>query len=299
MRNQLLLLFFIFISVCLQGVAQPARQLVQVVVSPDKSDWTYKTGEQAQFEIMVLKNNVPLDAIEVKYRINPEKMDAWEEKTIKLKNGKATVKAKRFKEPGFLQCTASVVVDGKTYSSYATAAFSPEKIQPTTTLPKDFEQFWDNGKAELAKVPINPVLTLMPERCTDKVDVYHVSIDNIKGKIYGILSKPKAEGKYPAILHVPGAGIRPYSGDPWNAQYGAITFQIGIHGIPVNLDQRVYDNLSAGALNGYQIANLDDKDNYYYKRVYLGCVRAVDFIASLDCFNGKDIAVTGDRKSVV
>ena len=293
MKNRLFLFCFLTLSTCFQGFAQPARELVQVIVTPDKSDWTYERGEQAQFQIMVLKNNVPLDGINVKYRINPEKMDAWEEKTVTLKKGVATIKTKQFSEPGFLQCHASVEVDGKTYSSYATAAFSPEQIEPTTTLPPDFEQFWEEAKSELAKIPVKPLLTRLPERCTDKVDVYHVSIDNIKGKIYGILCKPKAEGKYAAILHVPGAGIRPYYGDIWSAEKGIITFQIGIHGIPVNLDQSIYDNLRTGALNGYQIANLDDKDNYYYKRVYLGCVRAVDFIESLDCFNGRDIAVTG------
>lgn len=293
MKNRLFLFSFFVLATCLQAFSQPARQLVQVIVTPDKSDWTYKKGEQAQFQIMVLKNNVPLEGIDVKYRIGPELMDPWEEKTVTLKKGVATVKAKKFNEPGFLRCTASVEVDGKTYSSYATAGFSPEQIKPTTTLPSDFEQFWDGAKAELAKIPMKPVLTLMPERCTEKVDVYHVSIDNIKGKVYGILCKPKAEGKYPAILHVPGAGIRPYYGDIWSAEKGIITFQIGIHGIPVNLNQSVYDDLRAGALNGYQVANMDDKDNYYYKRVYLGCVRAVDFIESLDCFNGQDIAVTG------
>lgn len=293
MKNRLFLLSVFMLSVCVQVWSQPARQLVQVIVSPDKSDWTYEKGERAEFQITVLKNNVPLEGVNVKYSIGPELMNAWEEKTVPLKNGVISVKAKPFKEAGFLRCSASVVVDGKTYSSYATAGFSPSEIKPTTTLPADFQEFWEAGKGELAKIPVNPVLTLMPERCTEIVDVYHVSIDNIKGKIYGILCRPKAEGKYPAILHVPGAGIRPYTGDIWSAEKGMITFQIGIHGIPVNLPQNVYDNLSRGALNGYQTANMDSKDNYYYKRVYLGCVRAVDFIESLDCFNGQDIAVTG------
>jgi cephalosporin-C deacetylase len=276
-----------------QTAGQPARQLVQVIVTPDRADWTYDKGDRAEFQITVLQNNVPLEGIEVNYRINPEKVEVWEEGTVTLKKGVASVKANRFRDAGFLRCHASVEVDGKTYSSYATAGFSPNEIEPTTTLPPDFELFWKEAKAELAKVPVNPVVTLMPERCTDKVDVYHVRLDNIKGKIYGILCKPKAEGKYPAILHVPGAGIRPYYGDVGNAEKGIITFQMGIHGIPVNLDQGVYDDLRTGALDGYWRANLDDKDNYYFKRVYLGCVRAVDFIESLDNFNGQDIAVTG------
>ena len=273
--------------------AQPRRELVKVLVTPDHSDWTYELGEQAEFSITVLKNNVPMDGIEISYVIQPELVEAWDTGTLILKKGSASIKADKFKEPGFLRCTATVEVDGKEYSSYATAGFAPEEIEPTTTLPEDFEAFWTRGKEDLSKVPVNPVLTLMPERCTDKADVYHVQIDNIQGKIYGILCTPKKEGKYPAILHVPGAGIRPYYGDVREAEKGFVSFTIGIHGIPVNLDQSVYNNLMQGALNSYWTTNLDDKDKAYYKRVYLGCVRAVDFIETLECFNGEDIGVTG------
>ncbi len=290
LQKSIFLIFLILASVL---NAQPRKEYVQVLVSPNHSDWTYETGDRAEFTVSVLKNSVPLENIEVNYRLQPEKVDVWEEGTVKLKDGKATIKAKKFKDPGFLRCHATVTVDGKTYTSYATAGFSPYKIEPTTTLPNDFQKFWEEAKKELEKVPVKPVMTLIPERSTDKVDVYHVCIDNIQGKIYGILCKPKKEGKYPAILHVPGAGVRPYYGDVDGAANGFITFQIGIHGVPVNLEQVVYDNLRYGALNGYQAFNLDDKDNYYYKRVYLGCVRAVDFIETLECFNGKDIGVTG------
>lgn len=293
MTRKITLTLLLVFALCFHALPQPRKALVQVIVTPDRADWTYTKGERAEFKLSALKNNVPLDGIELNYRIGPEMVESWEEGTVTLKKGEATIKSKRFTESGFLRCQASVKVDGKTYSSFSTAGFSPEEIQPTTTLPADFQQFWDEAKAELAKVPVNPVVTLMPESCTDKVDVYHVSINNISGKIYGILCKPKAAGKYPAILHVPGAGIRPYSGDMWSAERGVITFQIGIHGIPVNLNQEVYNNLSAAALNSYWRFGLDDRDHYYFKRVYLGCVRAVDFIESLEDFNGKDIAVTG------
>ncbi len=288
-------LFAIFTSFLLvtQLPAQPRKELVQVIVTPNHDNWTYQTGESAEFTISVLRNNVRLDGLPVKYTIQPELMEAWDEGTVTLKKGLATVKANKFTVPGFLRCTAEVEVDGKKYSSYATAGFSPEKIEPTTTLPHDFEAFWNKAKEDLAKIPIKPVLTLMPERCTDKADVYHVRIDNIQGRIYGILCKPKGEGKYPAILHVPGAGIRPYYGEVWEAEAGFVSFTIGIHGIPVNLDQSVYDDLMQGALSQYWSTNMDDRDNYYYKRVYLGCVRAVDFIETLDYFDGENLAVTG------
>ncbi len=282
---------------CFNLSAQPSKELVNVIVTADHTDWTYNVGERAEFSITVLRNNVPLENITINYTVETDpgyrSVKIWDQGELKLKNGVANVKSNKFNEPGFLRCTAKVMVDGKEYSSYATAGFSPEKIKATTTLPSDFEAFWNKGKEELAKIPMNAVLTLMPERCTDKVNVYHVRLDNIKGKIYGILCTPKKEGKYPAILHVPGAGIRPYYGEVDEAAQGFVTFTIGIHGIPVNLDKQVYDDLRAGALSNYNTMNLDDKENTYYHRVYLGCIRAVDFLESVSNFNGEDIAVTG------
>lgn len=286
----LLLSYFIALSTTI--IAQPAKKLVSVIVTPDHADWKYEKGEKAEFTISVLKNDIPLD-VDVKYTIKPEKMDAIDTGTLHLKNGSASIKVKGLKEPGFLRCFAEVELDGISYSGYSTAGYDVDKIQPTTTLPDDFKSFWDNWKEKLANIPVKPVLTLMPERCTDKVDVYHVNMQNIEGKIYGVLCKPKDAGKYPAILHVPGAGVRPYKGDVTNAEKGFITLQIGIHGIPVNLDHVVYEDLRSGALRNYYHAIMDDKDDYYYKRVYLGCVRAVDFIYTLDEFDGEDIAVTG------
>jgi cephalosporin-C deacetylase-like acetyl esterase len=38
---------------------------------------------------------------------------------------------------------------------------------------------------------------------------------------------------------------------------------------------------------------MDDKDRFFYKRVYMGCVRANDFITSLPQFDGVNLAVIG------
>ena len=146
--------------------AQPRRELVKVIVTPNHTNWTYEIGERAEFSVTVLKNNVPIEGIEIGYVIQPELVDIWDKGTVILKKGTAIIKAEKLSEPGFLRCTATVEVDGKEYSSYATAGFSPDKIEPTTTLPEDFEAFWNKGKEDLAKVPMNPVLTLMPELCT-------------------------------------------------------------------------------------------------------------------------------------
>jgi cephalosporin-C deacetylase-like acetyl esterase len=212
-----------------------------------------------------------------------------------LKDGQFRIDAGTLKEAGFLRCKVSAVVDGVRYENLATAAFAPEQIKPTTELPADFVQFWDKAKSEAAKIPMDVKLTLLPDLCTEKVNVYQANIQNYKigTRMYGILCIPKKAGKYPAVLKVPGAGVRGYAGDVATAEKGIITLEIGIHGIPVTMNPAVYADMGRSVLEGYPFYNLDDRDRYYYKRVYLGCVRAIDFIYSLPEFDGSTLAVTG------
>jgi len=295
--NKKLRLYFILL---LTGIthfiyAQPVEQLIKVIVAPDHADWIYKTGENVKFNITVLQNGSAIKNAAVKYEIGPEKMDPTKKDSVLTASGTLIADGGTMKEPGFLRCVALITINDKSYRGLGTAAFNPQSIQPAIAKPADFITFWDQAKNDLAKIPIDTRMTLMPERCTENVNVYHVNLQNFRQgtRLYGILCVPKKEGKYPAILKVPGAGTRPYAGDIATAEKGFITFEIGIHGIPVNMDPIVYNNLGAGALAGYWNSNLDDKDRYYYKRVYLGCVRANDFLVKLPQYDGINLGVTG------
>ena len=194
-----------------------------------------------------------------------------------------------------MRCITIAEVEGKEYRNLCTVGYDPLSIIPTVENPTDFDSFWDDAKIELAKISIDAKMTLLPERCTEKTNVYHVNLQNFKvgTRLYGILCVPKKEGKYPALLQVPGARVRAYGGDIANAEKGMVTFQIGIHGILVTMDASVYTDLNSGVLNGYQNYNLDDKNRFIYKRVYMGCLRANDFLISLPQFDGINLAVTG------
>ncbi|HEY0944125.1 MAG TPA: acetylxylan esterase [Opitutaceae bacterium] len=272
---------------------------VQVRVAPDHRDWTYQLGEPAKFRITVTADNEPIDNVSVTYAVAPD-MKPGKPATVPLPLEGLVIDGGTMREPGFLRCIVTAEVAGRTWRGVATAAFAPEKIQPHQTEPKDFEAFWSAQLARLATIPLEPMLTLLPDACTDKVNVYHVSFrtvgaswNNNVARIFGILGEPKAPGKYPAILKVPGAGVRPYFGDKKLAAKGAITLEIGVHGIPVNMPESVYGALQAGPLNGYWLFNLDDKETYYYHRVYLSCVRANDFLASRELWDGKNLLVMG------
>ncbi len=278
--------------------AQPPEQMVKVIVAPDHLDWQYKLGEIVQFGITVLQYGNPIPDVRLNYEIMPEKMAPIRSDSLMLKGEKTMVNGGTMTSPGFLACRAYAKVGGKLYEGLATVAYEPLKIEATTELPDDFYAFWNNAKNKAAEIPLNATLVLLPDQSTAKVNVYHISFQNVQNnsRIYGVLCIPKQEKKYPALLYVPGAGVRPYQGRIDMAEKGIITLEIGIHGIPVTMEEAVYEDLRNTALLGYRFFNLDDRDRYYFKRVYLGCVRAVEFIFSLPQFDGQRLAVTGSSQ---
>ncbi|HLL44557.1 MAG TPA: acetylxylan esterase [Segetibacter sp.] len=293
-QRQIAFLFSSFFISFSGLIAQPTEQFIKVVVAPDHTNWEYKLGEPVKFTVSVLQNGNLLKNTTVAYELGPEKLPATKKDSLVVASGALTVESAGMKTSGFLRLIAYAYVNGKQYKGLATVGFEPTKVSPTVPMPRDFESFWNNAKNELAQLPIDARMTLLPDRSTEKVNVYHVNIQNYgKSRVYGILCVPKATGKYPAILRVPGAGIRPYNGDINTAEKGFITLEIGIHGIPVTMDPSVYTSLGQGPLSNYWNYNMDNRDRFYYKRVYLGCVRANDFIDSLPQYNGTHLGVTG------
>jgi cephalosporin-C deacetylase-like acetyl esterase len=268
-------------------------------VSPDRDDWTYKPGAPVSFRIQVTRDGHPLPGAGVSYSYGPEMLPPKVEKTASVPKEGLVVAAGSMSEPGFVRLVATAEVEGEKYRGLATAGFAPEAIKPTMEDPPDFDAFWTASKEALAKLPIDAKLTLLPDLSTPKVDVYHVSLQNVgvdgtgTSRFYGILAEPKGPGPFPAVMSPPGAGVRPYRGLVDLAEKGVLTLQVGIHGLPVNLEPVVYDSLRAGGLAGYPTFHLDDRERYYYRRVYLGCVRADDFLVSHPKWDGKNLAVTG------
>ncbi|MBK9169669.1 MAG: acetylxylan esterase [Bryobacterales bacterium] len=278
--------------------AQDRIGAVQVRVSTDRPDWRYEPGQPVRFRIVATQDGHPLDGARVTYRTGPEMMPPAAERTVPLPAAGLTVEGGTMNEAGFLRCIATVEHNGRTYRGLATAAFRPEAIQPTQENPSDFDAFWAAAKAELAKLPVDAKVTPLPGYGNAAADCYQVDLQNVgsgaaPSRFYGVLCEPKAPGKYPALLSVPGAGVRPYRGLADMAAKGIVTFQVGIHGIPVTMDPSVYDVLRFGALANYNTYGLDHRDRYYYRRVYLGCVRANDFLTSHPKFDGTNLAVTG------
>ena len=291
-----LVILLMALTILLPLSAQIKGNNIVVTITPDHKDWNYKAGETANFVVNVLKSGTLLDNAKVDIEAGPV-MYPDAKKSVTLKEGSIKWSGK-MTTPGFYRITATAHVGGKDYRGLCTAAFSPEKLRPYCKEPKDFDEFWSKALSEARKNDLNPTRRLLPERCTKDENVYEVSYvnDNANSRMYGILSVPVKPGKYPALLRVPGAGVRPYSGDTYTAPGKCIVLEIGIHGIPVTMQQSIYDDLRNAALNNYWEVNLAEPNKNYYKRVVTGAVRGVDFIASLPEWDGKAIGVTGSSQ---
>ena len=276
--------------------AQIRGNSIVVTVEPDHKDWNYRVGEIAKFTVEVRRSGTLVNDVTIDYATGPE-MYQDTKKTVTLKDGTLKLTGK-MSSPGFYRVDVTAHVDGKDYRGACAAAFSPEKLQPSTVMPSDFKEFWEQSIAEARKTDLEPTKRLLPERCTKDVNVYEVSFHNEQwgSRTYGILCVPVREGKYPALLRVPGAGVRPYEGDVYTASQGVITLEIGIHGVPVTMQQGVYDNLNNGALRGYWEFNMDSREKHYYHHVIMGCIRAMDYIEQYTPWDGKNAGVTGSSQ---
>jgi cephalosporin-C deacetylase-like acetyl esterase len=296
MKRFLLSLVVVLAAIC--GHAQPKKTIIAVAVAPEHADWQYSCGEDVKFGLSVFKAGLPLENAEVYYEISEDMQTPLKKGNMTLKDGTAQIKAGTMKKPGFLRLRVWATYEGVRYYGVATAGFDIDRIEPTTTVPEDFDAFWTKVLADNDKLEMLPQLELVPEKCTPKVNVYSASFQNHrKGcRMYGTMRVPadlKPGDKLPAILIVPGAGCRARTGFYAEAEKGFVTFEVGIHHIPTVMDDEIYAQLKAGMMAEYQFYNMDDKDKYVYKSIYAGCARAVDFLAGLDFVDPDRIGVTG------
>ena len=273
----------------------------EVLVTPVSPTWTYRVGAPAAFTVAVRRDGHPLTGVAVTVRCGPEMLPPTLTTEVTSGPTPVIVEAGTMSTAGFLRCIGTAQHEGRSYRGLGTAGFDPQTIAPTVTDPADFDVFWNEGKSQLAKIPVELTREPLPSYGGPGITVSHVSFQTVgldpngtaTSRIYGILCEPSAPGKYPALLSVPGAGVRPYRGLIAPCQHGIITLQIGIHGLPVTLDPLVYTGLGAGSLSRYSMNNVEDRDRFFFRRVYLSTVRANDVLTSLANYDGTNLGVVG------
>ncbi|CAA9417400.1 MAG: Acetyl xylan esterase, partial [uncultured Phycisphaerae bacterium] len=117
---------------------------------------------------------------------------------------------------------------------------------------------------------------------------------------HGQLARPKRDAanpaaKFPALLIVQWAGVYglPKSHAVARAEKGWLCLNVMAHDLPFDRPEAFYKEQSAGPLKDYYRIGNEDRETSYFLRMYLGCYRAADYLASRDDWDGKTLVVMG------
>lgn len=299
MKHITTLILFLAVLFAASAENYPYRSDYLWVTVPDHADWLYKTGENATVDVQLLRYGQPASGVMVTYTLGDDMLPDDRKDSVRLdKDGRATIPMGSMTKPGFRDLRLSAVIDGKKTEHHIKLGFSPELLKPFVREPKDFVQYWRKAVAEDKKnFPLRYTVEPAPEYTTDKMTCQLVKLElNDKGRcMYGYLFIPKGEGKYPAVLCPPGAGVKTIKEPLLHRYYGEggmIRCEIEIHGCHPKLSEAEFARLRKEK-GSYLEFGMDDPDEYYMKDVYLGCRRFLDLLTSLPEWDGRNLFTQG------
>ena len=172
---------------------------------------------------------------------------------------------------------------------------------PTGAKPHDFDTYWHDVLAELARFPAAPEVQEIPLRSTDFATAYGVRLTSLGPyRIYGYLSIPNPDpltrqGPFPARYHLPRYGsvqdLVP-QGQANGQRREHVTFAICVRG------QRLADQPYAAAFPGQLTDGIDDPATYIYRGIVADCVRGLQYLASHPEVDATRIAAIGNDLAV-
>jgi cephalosporin-C deacetylase len=166
--------------------------------------------------------------------------------------------------------------------------------KPPLTRRSDFKNFWDSNKKLSEEQPLNPVLKRL-EYPVKKLEAHLLSFEGFLDKtpISSWFIKPVGKGPFPALLILHGYGghrgtISDHLG--WILQDVAV-MAIDIRG--QSGDTPDFAKYPPGSITGHMTKGILDKGTYYYRYVYMDCIRALKTLSILDYVDNDRIGVTG------
>ena len=286
-----------------QEFGNARKPFVETIAIPNHGDSRYITGQTAILRVMAKEGGRPVDGTDIYFRVGPEMFLPEAYDTAKFANGEALIPMRTLQIPGFLACEYTFKTsDGKEHKNLVKVAYNPEEIKSFTQMPPDFRAFWNKAVTEARETPLSPIYYDVPDATNSRFETKLVRLHVGKKKyMYGYLTFPRsavAEGgkpakTYPVVLCPPGAGSQKIYPSDYFPTEGCIYMKIEIHGNDPRLPDKEYDEMRASKCDSYMSRGLESKDSYYYKDVYVGCCRAVDFLCSLPEWDGRNVIVTG------
>ena len=277
-----------------QEFGNARKPFVEIIAVPNHPDNRYALGQQATLRIIAREGGKPAQGLYIYYKVGDEMFLPAQYDSIPFIEGEAQVNMGTRLEPGFRACQYEFKLSGKRYADLVKVAFAPEQIRPFTKMPQDFEKFWQKTLKEARKVDLQPEYQDIQEATNENMKTQLVKLHVGKDKwIYGYLTRPTDGRKHPVVLVPPGAGSQKIFPSDYFTKQGFVYLKIEIHGNNPTMDDESYNAMRHEKCDGYMRKGMESAESYYYKDVYAGCARAVDFLCSLPEWDGKNVIVTG------
>jgi len=258
--------------------AQEADETGDVVLKavPESKDAIFKNNEEVRYQLQLQNNTNAYQAGRISYLVTTDegKKIAVDSMHFTLKgNGSREMEIKiPSKATGFYRI--NFMVNLPEYDDTVRKVFgvNPEKIKSQLHKPADFDAFWAQSRQLLEKVPPRYRVLERKDLSTDEKKVYAVemhSYDNLI--IRGWLVIPTDGKKFPVHYRVPGYVV---SLKPNMDNDDFIAFDLNVRG-----NGNSNDVINIGTDN-YCLVNIENKDKYIYRGVYMDCIRGLDFLCS-------------------
>lgn len=280
-------LFVCIGSACL-CLAAGAKTLF--TVSADRPDCRYGVGEAVTYTVTATdEKGAPLTSGKVAWSLDNFGTDVIAPRAeADLAAGNPFRVTGSLPYPGFLRLNLKAA-DGS--SRVWSVAVAPERVRAASPRPDDFDAFWDNAVAKLAReVPLDPQMARVAEKSKGAFDYYNVSFATFGGRVYGFLTIPKNRTrKYPALVKVPGAG--PYHNASGYGSDARVTLMMNVLPFKPDADNAKFkatyreweDGLKKkyGTKGQYGTAGIGvSREDYVFYPGILGISRAVDWLAA-------------------
>ncbi len=300
-------LFTAFIFGFTVSPAQEASD-ISLTIIPKDGKYLYQTGEKATMDVRLNGPGGSAGNGTVNYRLSFNGKDTIKEGTVKLKNGRAEIVG-ALVQPGFLLCEAVAVANRDTIRAACGCGFDVEKIHASGMLPRNFDRFWREAKAEVVRIPMGPVIEEVEAVDPGDARRYKVSLALTGGsRVYGWLHLPEGKGPFPVVLSIPGSGIGRTGRFAGFTEAGMAVLAIEIHGLepgkheiigavqwirPADDEIRYFVKLQEGTLTGYHSFGMEDPYRYYHRRSLQAAMRALDYLYSRSDIDTSRVVVFG------
>lgn len=149
---------------------------------------------------------------------------------------------------------------------------APEKIISALHKPADFDEFWQKSREDLAAITPRYKVVERRDLSTKEKKVYLVEMHSYGDLlIRGWLVIPTDGKKFPVHYRVPGYVVEL---KPNMDNDDFIAFDINVRG---NGNSKDVVNINT---DNYAVTDIDDRNKYIYRGVYMDCLRGLDFLCS-------------------